>query len=308
MTPVATVDTATIIEQLSLAETFPRQALEAAAANRAELVPKFLREIDEYLEMSSEDRICVPTPLLYAFHLLAEWRETAAYRPLLALLRLPPDDVEMAIGDSTTETASRVIASVFDGDPQPIFDLIHDANTDEFIRWEMFSALTMLVLHEKLDRGCVVDFLRDCLTTLPQISHVVWIGWIDAITELGVVELKPSVQRAFENGFMQEDHDSYKDFETRLTSAIERPTWRENRHFKFFDDTVAEMSMWSFAREAPKHVDSEAFWEDQWHRLKSARIVEQPYSIPVTNSHRSVGRNDPCPCDSGKKYKKCCLN
>lgn len=22
----------------------------------------------------------------------------------------------------------------------------------------------------------------------------------------------------------------------------------------------------------------------------------------------SIGRNDPCPCGSGKKYKKCCLN
>ena len=21
-----------------------------------------------------------------------------------------------------------------------------------------------------------------------------------------------------------------------------------------------------------------------------------------------IGRNDPCPCGSGKKYKKCCLN
>ena len=23
--------------------------------------------------------------------------------------------------------------------------------------------------------------------------------------------------------------------------------------------------------------------------------------------HAEVGRNDPCPCGSGKKYKKCCL-
>jgi hypothetical protein len=22
----------------------------------------------------------------------------------------------------------------------------------------------------------------------------------------------------------------------------------------------------------------------------------------------TIGRNDPCPCGSGKKYKKCCLN
>ncbi|WP_373504896.1 SEC-C metal-binding domain-containing protein [Aestuariivirga sp.] len=26
------------------------------------------------------------------------------------------------------------------------------------------------------------------------------------------------------------------------------------------------------------------------------------------NSCRGVGRNDPCPRGSGKKYKKCCLN
>jgi preprotein translocase subunit SecA len=27
---------------------------------------------------------------------------------------------------------------------------------------------------------------------------------------------------------------------------------------------------------------------------------------PVQLSHPKVGRNDPCPCGSGKKYKKCC--
>jgi len=29
---------------------------------------------------------------------------------------------------------------------------------------------------------------------------------------------------------------------------------------------------------------------------------------PATNPMRHVGRNDPCPCGSGRKYKKCCLN
>jgi preprotein translocase subunit SecA len=29
---------------------------------------------------------------------------------------------------------------------------------------------------------------------------------------------------------------------------------------------------------------------------------------PIEQAHReaTVGRNDPCPCGSGKKYKKCC--
>ncbi|MCQ3830292.1 SEC-C domain-containing protein [Microbulbifer elongatus] len=27
---------------------------------------------------------------------------------------------------------------------------------------------------------------------------------------------------------------------------------------------------------------------------------------PVTRSTPKVGRNDPCPCGNGKKFKKCC--
>lgn len=30
------------------------------------------------------------------------------------------------------------------------------------------------------------------------------------------------------------------------------------------------------------------------------------YGDPAVRSEDKVGRNDPCPCDSGKKYKKCC--
>ena len=28
---------------------------------------------------------------------------------------------------------------------------------------------------------------------------------------------------------------------------------------------------------------------------------------PVRNVGRKVGRNDPCPCGSGKKFKACCM-
>ena len=32
-----------------------------------------------------------------------------------------------------------------------------------------------------------------------------------------------------------------------------------------------------------------------------------PIAEPIRNPLRNVGRNDPCPCGSGKKFKKCCL-
>ncbi len=34
----------------------------------------------------------------------------------------------------------------------------------------------------------------------------------------------------------------------------------------------------------------------------------QEYQEPFVREGRKIGRNEPCPCGSGKKYKKCCLN
>jgi uncharacterized protein YecA (UPF0149 family) len=28
--------------------------------------------------------------------------------------------------------------------------------------------------------------------------------------------------------------------------------------------------------------------------------------MPMRRTGEKIGRNDPCPCGSGKKYKKCC--
>ena len=43
-------------------------------------------------------------------------------------------------------------------------------------------------------------------------------------------------------------------------------------------------------------------------RLQKERVAEMDqFFIPTPVKSNKVGRNDPCPCGSGKKYKKCCL-
>lgn len=41
---------------------------------------------------------------------------------------------------------------------------------------------------------------------------------------------------------------------------------------------------------------------------KSLSPQYEPDARPIVRSDAKVGRNDPCPCGSGKKFKKCCLN
>ncbi len=38
----------------------------------------------------------------------------------------------------------------------------------------------------------------------------------------------------------------------------------------------------------------------------STNLDNEPVNRTVVNKEKKIGRNDPCPCGSGKKYKKCC--
>jgi len=45
--------------------------------------------------------------------------------------------------------------------------------------------------------------------------------------------------------------------------------------------------------------------QNKWDSLKEMLIGPTP--IQMSRKPPRVGRNEPCPCGSGKKFKKCCL-
>ncbi|MBS4534663.1 SEC-C domain-containing protein [Clostridium sp. D2Q-14] len=49
-------------------------------------------------------------------------------------------------------------------------------------------------------------------------------------------------------------------------------------------------------------------WEDVLSKEDRKRIKKEYDKTVIVVKKNKVGRNDPCPCGSGKKYKKCCLN
>ena len=159
------MDAAEILDQLTHAEGLPKTALRAATEKRVEMVPVFLREIDSYSALDSAER-AKPTPLFFIFHLLGEWRERTAYRPLARLLLCPAHEIDAILGDAITSTAHRVMAAVFDGDPQPLYEIVLDPNAEQFVRSRMCEALAMLVLRGELDRALAGRFLRDAFMDL----------------------------------------------------------------------------------------------------------------------------------------------
>ena len=183
------MDAAEILNQLTHSEALPKDALQTASEHRAEIVPVFLREIDSFLTLTPAER-AKPTPLFFVFHLFGDWREKAAYRPLARLLRCAGHEVDAVLGDAITSTTHRVMAAVFDGDPDPLYEIILDPNADQYVRSRICEAVAMLVLRGELHREDAARFLRDAFVELrPQEQSFVWQGWQSAIAMLRLSEL-----------------------------------------------------------------------------------------------------------------------
>jgi len=295
------MDAKAILRELTYAEGLPRAALQAASAQRTEMLPLFLNEIETYLALEPAARE-IPTPLFFIFHLLGEWREQAAYRLLTRPLRIPGHEIDAIFGDGITMTSHRVMAALFDGDPTPLCEILLDPHAEQFIRSRMCEALAMVTLQGELDRAVTGRFLRNAFVELlPQAENYVWVGWQSAIAMLGMSDLKALVKKAFDRGFIDSGILGFDDFEQDLRREIEHagePWPSDNHDYTLFGDIIEELSGW--------YCFTEQYQRDQqrWRRQAEA---DRARSQRLENPFKAVGRNDLCPCGSGKKFKRCCL-
>jgi hypothetical protein len=169
----------------------------------------------------------------------------------------------------------------------------------------MFDALVLLVSWGQLGRDAAAAFVGGAYSVLqPRDENMVWDGWQGAVARLGLAELAPLVKAAIEEDFwVPAGLLEYRDFEADLRYAADHPDapWPDAREASPLEPVEVELAGWTFGA-------SDGEWEPPDEDLGLG-----PYDSlftenrPATNPYRSVGRNDPCPCGSGKKYKKCCL-
>ncbi|WP_347268609.1 DUF1186 domain-containing protein [Paracoccus sp. (in: a-proteobacteria)] len=282
----------------------PREALRAAGQSREAMVPVFLDYIARLQSARNADLERMDAFFFIAF-LLAEWRETRAYRPLARLLRRDPEFLDALMGDSITESSARVMAGVFDGDLQPLFDIILDEAADSFLRGEMFDTLAIITLSDQTLRPQVTAFLadfRDCAGS--GASEEIWWPWAECIAALGLSELEPQVRTVFDSKLISPDHSRFEDFAQRLQTTMEtgRADWfTGHASNRLVTDTIAELGSWYCFSE-------EYLTRKAQLGLKVLSTPPREDRDPVSTATTGhVGRNDPCPCGSGKKFKKCCL-
>jgi len=245
--------------------------------------------------------------LFRGIHILGAARNTQACRPLLRLLRRPTEELDRLLGDAVTEGLARIVAGVFDGDAEALFDHAVDGSIDHFIRDALLGATAFLtwkgLIERERMRRFLVEFHRKRLAAD---QDEVWIGWLQAIALLGLRDLAPLVRSAWDEGRVPPDMLTRSDFEQDLLEAEQRPDDIERFNdlgLGYIEDAIEALEWTDYVEDEDQNG---LFDEDN---PPGEDLFKENYSPmePVRNPLRHVGRNDPCPCGSGKKAKKCCL-
>ncbi len=295
---------------------FPRPAVETATAIWSEIADEMLAAL-EYtaahpVEVADDKDSMLHT---YAMYLCAEKRDTRALAPIVRMMSYPDEwTIERLFGDTLTEAGGRIIASLFAGDVHPIQQLIENREAYEFSRSQGVFALSVLVAHERLEREKVTAYLGELFEgRLEREPSQVWNAIAGAAAALAAGELKPAVETAYEEELVEyifaSPESIYADMAQDVDTAME--ALKSDSRYALIEDTVAEMEWWAAFRD--NEADANA--------RRAARNVPGASSGPapaldrqtaerlggtVRREQPKIGRNDPCPCGSGRKFKKCC--
>ena len=127
-----------------------------------------------------------------------------------------------------------------------------------------------------------------------------------AVGLVGYAQKDPKVEYRREG--MKSFGEMWDTIGTQVTGAIFRLE-HENSEFvgslweitNTVHESAGSVSEMSGSAPAPASSDGGAAMQDDPEASQATQAIE-----PIRNRGVKVGRNDPCPCGSGKKYKKCC--
>lgn len=288
---------------------FPTEALLAAKSQWAEFWPHIavLMQRMQADEELADDEYQL---LFYGVMLLADvadLSQTAAFMQWVDTNDGLGSDLEYTLGDAMTEDLATMLFVLSAGQQAPLQQLLISEKAGIYVKAAALAALfAQLELAEQQGQSVDTAELR---TLLQQVINVAARhGQKFVLAEMAIWCISFGLQHfkpAFELLLRQNKIDTevirsreisrwqLADPEKPLASGLVRQS---------FD--VMSLQHWlAFQPPSPEATSPEAngaeATDDQATALSNA---------PATSPKGQIGRNDACPCGSGKKYKKCCLN
>ncbi|MSP01339.1 MAG: DUF1186 domain-containing protein [Acetobacteraceae bacterium] len=266
----------------------PNEALQWALDHWDEAVPRFLAMLEGYTD-GSDDTEPTLDAMFFIVHLLGDRGDQRAYQTLCRLM-LDEEKLVSALGDEAcVSTLKGVLIKCFDGDPAPLRAVVESTEAESITRGEALLALAWLARDGRIPEAEFRTYVGELFQTMqPREPDYIWYTLIVTAAMLGYQEFAGMGATMIRDGLVPEEWLTLAEYpDLMATGDPEGKNGLQAEEVEPFGNIIESLAEWPW---------DEPFDEE-----------EEAARTPVINPLRHIGRNDPCPCGSGKKFKNCHL-
>ncbi len=198
---------------------------------------------------------------------------------------------------------------------EPLIEFIQAHSGESEFYWPRINAaegLVAIAIHYPRERERILSFLHGLFSDGEDPE---FLGFVAAyILDLNASSSLPILEEAFNKELIDEDIIRKEDLQQNREGPDEEALARYNKDLLEFyaPEQVAErQARWEEeqreeeSKAAHRREEREKTIANEFKRLDiSMKLGEKKILLPI----KKVGRNEPCPCGSGRKFKKCCLS
>ncbi len=275
------------------------------------VLPEFTpANVPDLLQMATDDELhrapAITTAVwapMHAIRALGNLRAVEATDPLLAQLRRIDEDEDDYVGDEVIHALAAIGPAVV----EPVARYLADASHGLRARGSAARTLRLIGMNLPDARVACVDPLTRQLSLCAEQDPGLNGMLVADLLDLRAVESAAVIERAFAGGHVDESvAGDWEDVQIEFGFKARREHPRKSNELTEWSQKfravlgLPELDPLAGPGELAKAAENFA-----WPKRKEPPppILEKPAPVRVAPK---TGRNDPCPCGSGKKFKKCC--
>lgn len=262
-----------------------------------EIKIELLAEFKEYIDWCKIGDL--PDNRIFGIQMLTIFRELAmkeAFDLIIEYLQLNYKIIDVELDDFLLEIVYEILCILGDDRVYEIKRIIKDKTINNYVRATFSSALAFLTYLEKTEIEVTKEFYKEIFEDKNEDLELKFY-MTDDLEKLGLKEFKDLIKKV------------EAQYENLLPWEIEDPVF-DSSHFEELKNSKESLLNYLDFYET---LDSSNIydWDEDDEKLFNALpdlhlFDEYDFDYQEPRTSIKIGRNDLCPCGSGKKYKKCC--
>lgn len=296
-----TMSVQTAIEKITYyTREFPEEPFRVLSENPQEAIPYLMEGIKKAL--TEQDRLEQDYQLhFYALFLLAQFGYQEAFPTVMELISIPSDALDFLLGGAITEGLDSILYSLYDGNLDLLESYIIETQSNSYAKNAALRVYIQLYRDGKIQQQRLTDLFKK-LIYAPVIEDDTFDTMVSAaVCDCRLFSMLPDVKYMYDNDRVDESY--YGDYADCVDSIFDYSPYHERVLEKINSaaDTLRSWAMFDQPSDAKLQND---IGKKEFEKMlrKMAVSAQQPVK------KEKIYPNDPCPCGSGKKYKKCCMN